>query len=190
MLVGRAAVAPGETVVVLGAAGGVGVACIQLGKQLGARIVACSSSPAKLDELAKLGADELLDTSGGDFGAQVWRLTGKTGADVVVDCLGADTWPQSIRALRHGGRLVTCGASTGFLAETDLRYVWTRELSILGSDGWSRDDLVELVSQVQAGRLAPVIHQVYPLSRVRDAVADVEERRAVGKVIVVPDEHQ
>lgn len=187
MLVSRADVRPGETVVVLGAAGGVGVACIQLGKQLGARIIACSSSLPKLDQLGKLGADELVDTSSGEFGAQVWRLTGKTGADVVVDYLGADTWPQSIRALRRGGRLVTCGASTGFLAETDLRYVWTRELSILGSDGWSRDDLLELVSQVETGRLAPVIYGVYPLSRVRDAIADVEERRAIGKVVVVPD---
>lgn len=190
MLVSRAQVVAGETVVVLGAAGGVGVACVQLGKQLGARIVACSTSRAKLEELAKLGADELVDTSDDDFGAQVWRLTGKTGADVIVDYLGADTWPQSIRALRRGGRLVTCGASTGFVAQTDLRYVWTRELAILGSDGWSRDDLLQLVGQVQAGRLAPVIHHVYPLSRVRDAIADVEERRAVGKVIVVPDESQ
>jgi alcohol dehydrogenase len=187
MLVTRAAVEPGETVVVLGAAGGVGVACIQLGKQLGARIIACSSSRTKLDRLSELGADELVDTADGEFGAQVWRLTGKTGADVVVDYLGADTWPQSIRALRRGGRLVTCGASTGFGALTDLRYVWTRELSILGSDGWSREDLTELVDQVQAGRLAPVIHGVYPLSEVRAAVAELEDRRAVGKVVVVPD---
>ncbi len=187
MLVSRAAVAPGETVVVLGAAGGVGVACIQLGKALGARIIACSSSRAKLDELGKLGADELVDTADGQFGARVWDLTGRTGADVVVDYLGADTWPQSIRATRLGGRIVTCGASTGFLAETDLRYVWTRELTILGSDGWSREDLVELIAQVRDGRLAPVIHRVYPLSQIRDAVADVEERRAVGKVVVVPD---
>jgi alcohol dehydrogenase len=187
MLVSRADVKPGETVVVLGAAGGVGVACIQIGKQLGAHVIACSSSPAKLEELAKLGADELLDTSGGDFGAQIWRRTGKTGADVIVDYLGADTWPQSIRALRRGGRLVTCGASTGFKAETDLRYVWTRELSILGSDGWSREDLLELARQVRAGQLTPVIHRIYPLSCVHEAIAELEERRAVGKVVVVPD---
>ncbi len=188
MLIGRAAVQPGETVAVLGAAGGVGVAAIQLGKQIGARVIACSSSRAKLDRLGELGADELVDTSGGEFGAQIWRLTGRTGADVVIDYIGADTWPQSIRALRRGGRLVTCGASSGFTAETDLRYVWTRELSILGSDGWSRGDLLELVSQVRAGRLAPVIHGVYPLCQVRDAIAEVEERRAVGKVVVVPDD--
>jgi alcohol dehydrogenase len=174
-------------VVVLGAAGGVGVACIQLGKAIGARVIACSSSRAKLDQLAALGADELVDTSSGEFGSQVWNLTGRTGADVVVDYLGEQTWPQSIRAVRRGGRLVTCGATTGFLAETDLRYVWTRELSILGSDGWSRADLTELVRQVHEGELAPVIHGVFPLSRVRDAIAELEERRAVGKLVVVPD---
>jgi alcohol dehydrogenase len=187
MLVTRAAVQPGETVVVLGAAGGVGVACVQLGKQLGAQIIACSSSRSKLGQLGQLGADELVDTADGDFGAQVWRLTGKVGADVVVDYLGADTWPQSIRALRRGGRLVTCGATTGFQATTDLRYVWTRELSILGSDGWTREDLLELAGLVRAGQLSPVIHRIYPLSEVRDAVAELEERRAVGKVVVVPD---
>jgi alcohol dehydrogenase len=188
MLVDRARLSPGETLVVLGAAGGVGVACIQLGKAMGARVIACSSSRAKLEQLAVLGADELVDTSAADFGSQVWRLTGRTGADVLVDYLGAETWPRSVRAVRRGGRLVTCGASTGFLAQTDLRYVWTRELSILGSDGWSRDALTELARQVRDGELNPVIHGVYPLSRVREAMAELEDRRAVGKVVVVPDE--
>ncbi len=187
MLFDRAGLRAGETVVVLGAAGGVGVGCIQLAKAAGARVIACSSSKTKLEVLADLGADDLVDTSDGDFGAQVWALTGKAGADVLVDYLGKDTWPQSVRAVRRGGRLVTCGASTGFLVETDLRYVWTRELSILGSDGWSRDDLDELVAQVHDGRLEPVLHAVYPLSQVRDAVADLEDRRAIGKVVVVPD---
>jgi alcohol dehydrogenase len=187
MLLARAKLTAGETVVVLGAAGGVGVACIQLGKALGARVIACSSSEAKLTELGKLGADELIDSADGEFGQQVWRLTGRVGADVVVDYLGADTWPQSVRAVRRGGRLVTCGATTGFVAQTDLRYVWTRELAILGSDGWSRDDLTSLVADVTAGRLAPVIHRIYPLSRVREAVAELEERRAIGKVVVMPD---
>jgi alcohol dehydrogenase len=190
MLVSRARVAAGETVVVLGAAGGVGVACVQLGKDLGARVIACSSSRAKLDELGRLGADDLVDTSDGEFGREIWRLTGRKGADVVVDYLGADTWPQSIRAVRLGGRLVTCGATTGFLAQTDLRYVWTRELSILGSDGWTRDDLTDLVGRVRGGRLDPVIHAVFALSEVRAAIAELEERRAVGKVVVVPDASQ
>ena len=187
MLFDRARLVAGETVVVLGAAGGVGVACIQLAKAVGARVVACSSSGSKLEQLAALGADELVDTSTGEFGARVWNLTGRSGADVVVDYLGKDTWRQSVRALRPGGRLVTCGASTGFVVEMDLRYVWTRELDVLGSDGWTRDDLVALVDQVHAGTLQPVIHSVHPLSDVRQAVAELEERKAVGKVVVVPD---
>lgn len=187
MLFDRARLSAGETVVVLGAAGGVGVACIQLAKEVGARVVACSSSAAKLERLAALGADELVDTADGAFGATVWAITGKKGADVVVDYLGKDTWGQSVRALRRGGRLVTCGASTGFLVEMDLRYVWTRELDVLGSDGWSRADLHALVGQVRTGLLAPVIHSVHPLSRAREAVAELEDRRAIGKVVVVPD---
>lgn len=187
MLFDRAHLSAGETVVVLGAAGGVGVACIQLAKEVGARVVACSSSGAKLERLAALGADELVDTSDGEFGAKVWAITGKKGADVVVDYLGKDTWGQSVRALRRGGRLVTCGASTGFLVEMDLRYVWTRELDVLGSDGWSRGDLLALVGQVRTGLLAPVIHSVHPLSQAREAVAELEDRRAIGKVVVVPD---
>jgi NADPH:quinone reductase-like Zn-dependent oxidoreductase len=186
MLFARARLEAGETVVVLGATGGVGVACIQLGTAAGARVIACSSSPEKLERLRALGADEVVDTRG-DWGAQVWGLTGKRGADVVVDYIGRETWPASIRATRREGRLVTCGATTGFEAATDLRYVWTRELNVLGSDGWRRDDLDALVADVRSRRLDPVIHGVYPLSRVRDAVAEIEERRAFGKVIVVPD---
>lgn len=187
MLFERARVRRGETVVVLGAAGGVGVACLQLGSAAGAKMVACSSSPAKLARLKALGATEVIDTSTEDFSSRVWQLTGRTGADVVVDYLGRDTWGGSVRALRHGGRLVTCGASTGFLAETDLRYVWTREVDILGSDGWTRPDLLALIGDVHHGRITPEIHGVFPLSNVIDAVAELEERRAVGKVVVVPD---
>ncbi len=187
MLFERARVQRGETVVVLGASGGVGVACLQLGSAVGAKMVACSNSPEKLAHLKRLGATEVIDTATEDFSAHVWRLTGRMGADVVVDYLGRDTWAGSIKALRRGGRLATCGATTGFLAETDLRYVWTRELDIVGSDGWRRQDLIALISQVRQGRLKPEIHGIFFLSDVRGAVAELEERRAVGKVIVVPD---
>jgi 2-desacetyl-2-hydroxyethyl bacteriochlorophyllide A dehydrogenase len=186
MLVERARVQAGETVVVLGAAGGVGVACVQLGSRLGARVIACSSSEEKLGRLSELGAETTVDTRG-DWGSEVWQLTGKRGADVVIDYIGRETWPTSIRCTRRGGRLVTCGATTGYEATTDLRYVWTRELDILGSDGWRRPDLEILVGLVDTHELEPVIHATFPLSHVRDAVAELEERRAFGKVIVVPD---
>lgn len=187
MLLTRAAVQGGETVVVVGASGGVGVACVQLGKRIGARVIACTSSDEKARRLSKLGADECAVATDGEFGAAVWNFTGRRGADVVVDYSGKETWPQSLRCVRRGGRLVTCGATTGYDASTDLRYVWTREIDIRGSDGWTRDDLVALQRMVESGELEPVIHAVYPLSQARAAFAELEERRTFGKLIVVPD---
>lgn len=186
MLFSRARLQAGETVVILGATGGVGVACVQLAVAQGARVLACSASPEKLERLKSLGAADVVDTRG-SWSSDVWRLTEKRGADIVVDYIGHETWSDSIRCTKREGRLVVCGATTGFEAVTDLRYVWTRELNILGSDGWRREDLEALVTDVREGRLEPVLHGVFPLSRVRDAVAELEERRAFGKVIVVPD---
>ncbi len=187
MLFRRARLKSDETVVVLGAAGGVGVACVQLARRAGATVIACSSSPQKLARLRALGASETVNTSTEDFSERVWELTDRRGADVVVDYLGRDTWPGSIRCTRPQGRVVTCGATTGHEVATDLRYVWTRELEIVGSDGWTREDLERLVDDVARGELDPVVHDVVSLSRVRDAVAELEERRAFGKVVVVPD---
>jgi alcohol dehydrogenase len=187
MLLTRAHIAAGETVVVVGASGGVGVGCVQLGKLAGAVVIACTSSEAKGHKLRELGADEVVVAPDGQFGKQIWNLTGKAGADVVVDYSGKDTWGQSLRAVRKGGRLVCCGATTGYEAVTDLRYLWVREIDIRGSDGWSRDDLVELTRMVESRRLRPVIHGIFPLSRVRDAIEELEARRAFGKVVVVPD---
>lgn len=188
MLFTRAKLQAGETIAVLGAAGGVGVACVQFAHRIGAKVIACSSSETKLERLRGLGADETINTALEDFSRRVWDLTGKRGADVVVDYNGQETWPGSIRCTRPGGRLVTCGATTGYEAVTDLRYVWTRELTILGSDGWTRDDLRAIVDLVRRGELEPVIHAVFPLSRIREAEAEIEERRTFGKVIVIPNE--
>lgn len=187
MLSTRARIQSGETVAVLGASGGVGVACVQFAKRAGARVIACTSSPEKARRLRELGADDTVDVTREDFSAAIWRLTGKLGADLIVDYSGKETWPGSIRATRHGGRIVTCGATTGHEALTDLRYIWRREITILGSDGWTREDLHAIVEAVQTGEMKPVIHAVYPLSRVREALAELEERRALGKVVVVPD---
>jgi alcohol dehydrogenase len=187
MLFTRARLQASETMVVLGAAGGVGVGCVQFGSRIGARVIACSSSDEKLARLRTLGAAETINTGTEEFSRRVWDLTGKQGAEVVIDYNGRDTWPGSIRCTRHGGRLVTCGATTGFEAVTDLRYVWTRELDILGSDGWTRDDLRAILDLVDEGEIVPVIHGVYPLSRIREAESEIEERRAFGKVVVVPD---
>ena len=187
MLFSRVKLTSGETIAILGASGGVGVACVQLAHRIGARVIACSSSDEKLARLRDLGADETVNVGQGDFSKQIWDITGKQGVDVMIDYSGKETWPGSIRCTRQGGRLATCGATTGYEAVTDLRYVWTRELTILGSDGWARADLVALVSMVSAGEIEPVIHAVFPLSQIREAEAEIEERRALGKVIVVPD---
>ncbi len=117
----------------------------------------------------------------------MWELTGRKGADVVVDYSGVDTWPQSLRCVRPQGRLVTCGATSGYDAITDLRYVWVREIDIRGSDGWTREDFLASPSSSAAGELRPVIHAIHPLSRVHDAVGELEQRRTFGKVLVVPD---
>lgn len=187
MLFTRGALRQGETLVVVGASGGVGVGCLQLAKRVGARVIAITSSDAKAARLAALGADEQIVAGDGEFGARVWELTGRAGAEVVVDYSGKATWPQSVRCTRRGGRLLTCGATSGFDAVTDLRYVWVREIDIRGSDGWTRNDLLTLRDLVQAGELKPVIHAIFPLSRARDALAELEQRRAFGKVVVVPD---
>jgi alcohol dehydrogenase len=187
MLLTRAALTAGETLVVVGASGGVGVACVQLGKHAGARVIACTSSEVKAERLRALGADDCVVAPDGEYSAQVWQLTGRRGADVVVDYSGVETWPQSVRCVCPHGRLVTCGATSGYAAVTDLRYVWVREIDIRGSDGWTRDDLHSLRDLVRSGQLRPVIHAVHPLSAARDALAELEQRRTFGKVVVVPD---
>jgi len=188
MLFDRGQLRSGETVAVLGASGGVGVACLQLAKRAGAMVIAITSSDAKADRLRTAGADTAIVARDGEFGKQVWEATGKQGADVVVDFTGEATWPQSLRCTKKHGRLLTCGATSGHDAVTDLRYVWVREIDIRGSDGWTRDGLLELVRLVEGGELDPVIHALFPLSRSGDALEEMEERRAFGKVAVLPDD--
>ena len=188
MLHGRGRLQAGETLVVVGASGGVGVACVQLGKRAGARIIACTSSEDKAQRLKGIGASECVVAPDGQFGKQVWNLTGKQGADAVVDFTGTATWPQSLRSVKHGGRLLCCGATTGFEANTDLRYLWTREMDIRGSDGWKHEDLQQLLEIMAANELDPVVHEVFPLSRIQDAMRELEGRSCFGKIVVVPDE--
>ena len=155
MLVTRGGIRPMERVLILGAAGGVGTACVQIAKLAGCVVYAAASREDKLAKLAALGADHLINYREVEFDREVWRLTKKRGVDVVVDYTGADTWPRSIRSLRKGGRLLVCGATSGYEAKTDLRYVWTRELSVLGSDGWSRADLEAVLRAAQSGQDPP-----------------------------------
>jgi alcohol dehydrogenase len=186
MLITRGQVQPGETVVVLGASGGVGTACVQLAAMLGAEVIAVASSQAKLDRLAELGARHLVLARGAEYGGQVWKLTGKRGADVIVDYSGEETWPATVRTVRHGGRILVCGATSGYQAVTDLRYVWVRESTIIGSNGWCRADLEALLRLVAAGRLRPVVDRVVGLDQVRQAEEDLEARSVFGKIVIDP----
>lgn len=186
MLIDRGRLQAADTVLVLGASGGVGTACVQIAKLAGATVFAGASSGAKLERLRELGADHLIDTSQPDWGSEVWHSTGRHGVSMVVDYTGAATWPSSIRALRQGGRLVTCGATSGYEAVTDLRYVFTREQSIIGSDGWSRAGLMTLLELVRQGAIRPVIDRVLPLTEAAGAEEAIERREVFGKVLLVP----
>ena len=186
MLVDRGRVRLGESVLVLGASGGVGTACVQIAKLAGATVYAGTSSQRKVPELAALGADEVVDTSRDDWGRALWQLTGKRGVDVVVDYSGEATWPTSIRSLRHGGRILCCGATSGYDAVTDLRYVWTREETIIGSDGWTREGLINLLELVRQKRIRPIIDRVVPLEQAREAEEAIERREVFGKVVLTP----
>lgn len=185
-LITRGGLTSGETVAILGASGGLGTGAVLIAKAVGATVIACAGSEEKRERLRELGADVLIDTSADDWGAQIWKATGKQGVDLMVDNTGAATWPHSIRATRAGGRVVTCGATSGYEVSHYQPYVWVRELDIRGSNGWQRDDLDALVRMVQEGRLEPVIDRVLPLDEIREAERLIEERLVVGKVVVTP----
>ncbi len=186
MMVTRGQVAAGELVMILGASGGVGTGCVQIAKARGATVIACASSQAKLDRLSALGADHLVDYSKEDFSRAAWAISGKQGVDVVVNYTGGDTWVPSLRCLKRFGRLLTCGATAGYDPKEDIRYIWRREVDIRGSDGWSRQDLVDLLAEVERAGIKPVIDHVYPLDEAREAFRVMEQREVFGKLVIAP----
>ena len=192
MMITRGRVAAGETVLVLGASGGVGAACVQLAKLAGATVVACASSTSKLDRLAEIGADHLIDYSKTDIASGVKailgkpRLSGEGGVDVAVNFTGGDTWEATQRCLSKGGRILNCGATAGYAVTTDLRYLFSFEQQIIGSDGWNRGDLTALLSLLAEGRLAPLIDCILPLEEAAEAERMLEDREVVGKILLKP----
>jgi len=187
MMVHRGKITAGEHVLILGASGGVGTACVQIAKLYGCTVYAAASSAEKLRRLKDLGADVLLDyAEDPEFHRLARRLTGGQGVDVVVNYTGGDTWVRSLKALRHGGRLLTCGATAGYDPPTDIRYIWTRELMIIGSDGWRRDDLLFLVEALRTKQMVAVIDRVLPLDQVAEGHRLLEDREVFGKVIIAP----
>ena len=184
MLVSRAALRPGETVLVQAGGSGVGSAAIQIAKLWGAVVYATAGTPDKVKRAIALGADEGIDYSASDFLVEVRRLTNKRGVDVVFEHVGASTFDQSLRSLARGGRLVTCGATTGAEVTINLRLVFFKLLSILGSTMGSLAELHEIFRHVEAGRLHPVVDRVLPLADAAEAHRVLERREAFGKVVL------
>jgi len=185
MLLTRARLQPGEDVLVLAAASGVGSAAIQIAKLFQCRVIATAGGDEKLARARQLGAAEVIDHYRQDISAEVRRITGKRGVDVVVEHVGAATWPKSLECLAPSGRLVTCGATTGYTAAIDLRYLFSRQWSILGSFMGTMAELHRVLEFVFRRQLAPVIDRVYPLAEIRAAHERLERREQFGKVIVV-----
>jgi alcohol dehydrogenase len=188
-------VSKGERVLILGAAGGVGVCCIQLAKLAGATVIACAGTAGKLAKLKQLGADYAVNYAERDFVQEVYALFGKPsrrgagmnqGVDVVVNYTGGDTWVKSLRCLRVGGRLLTCGATAGYDPPEDIRFVWTFELKILGSNSWDREDLVRVLDLVSSGAMKSIVDRTFPLEDAPEALRQLENREVLGKVVVTP----
>jgi NADPH:quinone reductase-like Zn-dependent oxidoreductase len=186
MLVTRAAVQPGEDVLIHAAGSGVGSIGIQVAKLRGARVIATAGSDEKLAKARELGADEVVNYTGADWPKEVRRLTSKRGVDVVFEHTGADTWPGSIASLAKNGRIVTCGATSGYDARTDLRQVFYRHLSLLGSFMGSKAELLDAMKFVERGGIRAVVDRVLPLREARRAHELIEDRAQFGKLVLVP----
>jgi NADPH:quinone reductase-like Zn-dependent oxidoreductase len=184
MLITRAQLKPAETVLVLAAGSGVGTAAIQIAKATGARVIATAGSDEKLAKAKELGADEVINHSKQEISAEVKKLTDRRGVDVVFEHVGQATWEQSIRSLTPGGRLVTCGATAGFVGTLDIRYLFTRQLSLLGSFMGSKAELFSALELLRRGLLKPVIDVVMPLADCAKAHERLEHRKQFGKIVL------
>jgi NADPH:quinone reductase-like Zn-dependent oxidoreductase len=186
MLVKRAALAAGETVLVHAAGSGVGSAAVQIGKLMGARVIATAGSAEKLEKARALGADELIDYEKQDFLPEVKRLTGRRLCEVVFENTGERTFERSVAALAVGGRLVTCGATSGYEAKIDIRVLFSKRISLLGSTMGSKGDLFTIARLVEEGRLKPVLDRALPLSEAAKAQELMAARAQFGKIVLVP----
>jgi NADPH:quinone reductase-like Zn-dependent oxidoreductase len=189
MIVGRGGVRPGDTVLIHGVGGGVAWAALEIALLTGARVIATTSSEAKAVEAREAGAELVIDYSAEDVGEAVRSHTGKRGVDVVVDSVGEKTWMTSLKAVRRGGRIVTCGATTGPNPAEEIRLIYWKGISILGSTMANDREFRALLAAVACGRLLPRIDRVLPLSRAAQAYRLLEEGRQFGKVVLVPDGH-
>ncbi|MBI5114578.1 MAG: zinc-binding dehydrogenase [Rhodovulum sp.] len=193
MLITHDTVKAGERVLILGASGGVGTGCVILAKMLGAEVIACASSDAKLKRLKEMGADEAIDYTKVDFSkwaieryGKPQRRTYEGGVDVVINFTGGDTWAPSLKCVKRGGKILVCGATAGHDPKEDLRYIWSFELKIIGSNSFYDDNLAALMELIAQKKLAPVIDTVLPLDEAREGLRLIQDREVIGKVVVTP----
>lgn len=186
MLVGRAGLRQGQTVLVLGGSSGVGTAAIQIAKLFHCRVITTAGDEQKLAKAASLGADFGIDHYKQKISDEVRKITDKEGVDIVVEHVGAATWEESLKSLKGGGTLVTCGATTGPSVGLDLRHLFARQLTLLGSYMGTMGELHEVLGHIFAGRLKPVVDSVFPLSKVREAHEYLEKSHMFGKVVLNP----
>ncbi|HEY7680117.1 MAG TPA: zinc-binding dehydrogenase [Terriglobia bacterium] len=183
MVVNKGAIRPGQTVLAIGASSGVGSAAVQIARLHGARVIATAGT-AKLEKARALEPDAVLDHYKQDVAKEVKTLTAGRGVDLVVDHVGAATWQASLRSLAKGGRLVLCGSTVGPEVKLDLRFLYIRQQSIVGSTMGSRGDLLRVLQQVEAGKLRAVVDRVFPFTEVARAHEYVESGQHFGKVIL------
>ena len=186
MLVGRAGMCPGQVVLILGANSGVGIAAIQLAKLFNATVIATAGDDRKMQGARQLGADHVINHYTQRIFDEVRRITGKQGVDIVFEHVGKSTWEESIKSLKPAGTLVTCGATTGPDVGIDLRFVYSRQLSILGSYMGTMGELHEVLKHVFSGKLKPVVDRAFPLKEVRAAHEYMERSQMFGKIVLNP----
>ena len=184
MLMTKARVMPGESVLILGIGGGVALAALQIAKHVGARVFVTSGSTQKLERALALGADVLINHQETDFSREVWKITEKRGIDVIVDNVGAATWDRSIRALAKGGRLVTCGATSGPKPDEDLRRLFVKQVTIYGSTMGTRHDWEQLNRLLAAKTLRPIVDRIFPLEQAAQAQRLMEDQGQFGKIVL------
>jgi alcohol dehydrogenase len=193
MIETRGQLTAGEKVLILGASGGVGTCAVQLAKAIGCEVIGCTSSAWKAEKLKALGANRVINTTETNYVAEVHRLYGKPrtrggggGVDAIINYTGGETWAECFRALKLQGKLLTCGATAGYDPKTDIRYIWSFEFNIIGSNGWTVEDQRELLRRVADGRVVPVVHGEFPLSEIKAPFRQLMDREVFGKAVLIP----
>ncbi|OGA18295.1 MAG: zinc-binding dehydrogenase [Betaproteobacteria bacterium RIFCSPLOWO2_02_FULL_63_19] len=193
MLITHRTIEAGKRVLILGASGGVGTGCVILAKMLGAEVIACASSDEKLERLKAMGADHVINYRNVDWSKWAVQQYGKPqrrtyegGVDVVINFTGGETWMPSLRCVKRGGKILVCGATAGHDPKEDLRYIWSFELQVIGSNSFYDENLIALMDLIQEGRLKPVVDTVLPLERAAEGLRLIRDREVIGKVVVTP----